>query len=135
MLCVPKHEFSWNNMDFVIRRIINPIFHILSVMCLITVAVIYFVLPQLCDLIGNIVTTIAVCLICIEVANIIHIFVEFHSDISYLTVGESSFTYNEFQVIFNSLAFLFTDSAIHISSLCAFFWLNSFGYYIWKTFR
>ncbi|XP_065206035.1 probable G-protein coupled receptor Mth-like 5 [Planococcus citri] len=113
MLCVPKAEFSWNGMSKLIKRIINPVFHILSVILLLTVALIYFVLPQLCDLIGNIVTTIAVCLICIEVANIVHIFVEFHSEISYLTV----------------------DSGIHISTLCAFFWLNSFGYYIWKTFR
>jgi G protein-coupled receptor Mth (Methuselah protein) len=30
---------------------------------------------------------------------------------------------------------VFTDSILYISILASFFWLNSMGYYIWKTFR
>lgn len=31
--------------------------------------------------------------------------------------------------------FLITDIVRHLSLVAAFFWLNTFGYYIWKTFR
>lgn len=30
---------------------------------------------------------------------------------------------------------MFSDIILYISLLAAFFWLNSFGFYVWKTFK
>lgn len=65
------------------------------------------------DLVGNIVTSITVCLIISQAADLVRIFTEFSSHVS----------------------FVVADSFFYISLLGAFFWLNSMGYYIWKTFR
>lgn len=57
---------------------------------------------------GNIVTTVTVCLIVAEAANIVSIF-----------------TKDTNHVYFVIFAF----------TMAAFLWLNSMGYYIWSTFR
>lgn len=80
---------------------------------LLIIAIIYFVLPTLRDLVGNIVTTITICLIVSQAADLVRIFTEFSSHVS----------------------FLVADTILYVSLLGAFFWLNSMGYYIWKTFR
>jgi G protein-coupled receptor Mth (Methuselah protein) len=77
------------------------------------IAIIYFVLPTLRDLVGNIITTILICLIICQAADLVRIFTEFSSHVS----------------------FLIADTILYVSMMGAFFWLNSMGYYIWKTFR
>lgn len=65
------------------------------------------------DLVGNIITTITICLIVSQAANLVRIFTEFSSHVS----------------------FMVADIILYVSLLGAFFWLNSLGYYIWRTFR
>lgn len=62
---------------------------------------------------GNIITSITLCLIVTQAADLVRIFTELSSHVS----------------------FLIADSILYISWLAAFFWLNSMGFYIWKTFR
>jgi G protein-coupled receptor Mth (Methuselah protein) len=51
---------------------------------------IHFVLPQLRDLVGNIITTMSVCLIVAQSADLVRIFTEFkiHSPLSFLIAGK-----------------------------------------------
>lgn len=65
------------------------------------------------DLVGNIITTITICLIVSQAANLVRIFTEFSSHVS----------------------FMVADIILYVGLLGAFFWLNSLGYYIWRTFR
>lgn len=69
-------------------RLVNPVFRSAAIVCLLIVAIIYVILPQLCDLVGNIITTITVCLIFAQVADIIQIYDEYHSETSYLISSE-----------------------------------------------
>lgn len=62
---------------------------------------------------GNIITTISVCLIISQIASLVRMFTEFSSHISFIAA----------------------DMVLYISLLATFIWLNCFGYYIWKTFR
>ncbi|XP_015363431.1 PREDICTED: probable G-protein coupled receptor Mth-like 5 [Diuraphis noxia] len=113
VICTPQIPSPWTDADFVMRRIVNPACHAIAIACLLLVAVVHFVLPQLRDLIGNMVTTLAGCMIVARIANIVRIFVEYNGPVSYLTAD----------------AFLYT------STLGSFFWLNAMGYYIWRTFK
>ncbi|XP_075145336.1 G-protein coupled receptor Mth-like 5 [Haematobia irritans] len=112
-ICLAKKELKWTDTSFLMRKILNPIFHVISLVILLIIAIVYFILPTLRDLVGNIVTTIAVCLMVGQVADLVRIFTEFTSHVS----------------------FIVADIILYFSILAAFFWLNSFGYYIWKTFR
>ncbi|XP_050439407.1 probable G-protein coupled receptor Mth-like 5 [Adelges cooleyi] len=113
VICTPQIPSPWTDTDYVMRRVANPACHALAVLCLLLVAIVHFVLPQLRDLIGNMMTTLACCLIVAKVADIVRIFVEYNSPISYLTA----------------------DAFLYISTLGSFFWLNAMGYYIWRTLR
>lgn len=113
MVCSPERIFHWTDTDFLFRKIINPICHGLSITTLLIIAIIYFVLPTLRDLIGNIITSITICLIVSQAANLVRIFTEFS----------------------NHVSFMIADIILYVSLLAAFFWLNSMGYYIWKTFK
>ncbi|KAI8425075.1 hypothetical protein MSG28_006940 [Choristoneura fumiferana] len=95
------------------KKIVNPLFHAISMILYLVVAIIYFVLPTLRDLAGNIITTINVCLIVSQAAGLVRIFTE----------------------LSNHVSFMITDVLLYVSLLGAFFWLNSFGFYIWKTFK
>lgn len=112
-VCSPKRILSWTDTDFLLRKVLNPLFHGLSMVILLIIAIIYFVLPTLRDLVGNIVTTITICLIVSQAADLVRIFTEFS----------------------NHVSFMVADTVLYVSLLGAFFWLNSMGYYIWKTFR
>ncbi|XP_060647059.1 probable G-protein coupled receptor Mth-like 5 isoform X2 [Drosophila nasuta] len=112
-ICLAKKESSWNDSNFLLRKILNPIFHGISLIILLVIAIIYFILPTLRDLVGNIVTTIAMCLMVSQAADLVCIFTDFT----------------------NHVSFIVADIILCFSLLAAFFWLNSFGYYIWKTFR
>lgn len=112
-VCVPDHNTKWTTTEFLMRNIINPITHGIGITCLLVIAIIYFVMPTLRDLSGNIITTICMCLILSQIADLIRL----------LTVFE------------NHISLIITDTICYVSLLGAFFWLNSLGYYIWKTFR
>ena len=132
-VCSPERVVHWSDSDFILRKIINPICHGISIIILLIIAIIYFVLPTLRlvsdilkirqlfiqslfdfrDLVGNIITTITICLIISQAANLVRIFTEFSNHISFIVV----------------------DSILYFGLLGAFFWLNCLGYYIWKTFR
>lgn len=53
------------------------------------VSVVHFVLPQLRDLVGNMVTSLTGCMIVARVANVVHVFVEYNSPVSNLIAGTS----------------------------------------------
>ncbi|XP_037817005.1 probable G-protein coupled receptor Mth-like 5 [Lucilia sericata] len=112
-ICLAKKEIKWTDSSFLMRKILNPIFHVIALVVLLIIAIVYFILPTLRDLVGNIITTIAVCLMVAQVADLVRIFTEFT----------------------NHVSFIVADIILYFSILAAFFWLNSFGYYIWKTFR
>lgn len=95
------------------RKILDPIFHAIAISCFLAVAIIYFVMPTLRDLIGNIISTISICMIVSQAADMVRIFTELTSHVS----------------------FIIADIVCYTSLLAAFFWLNSLGYYIWKTFK
>lgn len=111
LVCVP--EVKKKDTSFLMKKIINPIFHAISMILFLLVAVIYFVLPTLRDLAGNIITTLCLCLIVSQAADLVRIFTEFS----------------------NHVSFMITDIILYISLLAAFFWLNSLGFYVWKTFK
>lgn len=113
-ICLARKEIKWSDSNFLLRKILNPIFHGISLVILLVIAIIYFILPTLSrDLVGNIVTTIAMCLMVSQAADLVRIFTELTSHVS----------------------FIVADIILCFSLLAAFFWLNSFGFYIWKTFR
>ncbi|XP_017062120.1 probable G-protein coupled receptor Mth-like 5 isoform X2 [Drosophila ficusphila] len=112
-ICLARKEIKWSDSNFLLRKILNPIFHGISLIILLVIAIIYFILPTLRDLVGNIVTTIAMCLMVSQAADLVRIFTELTSHVS----------------------FIVADIIMCFSLLAAFFWLNSFGFYIWKTFR
>ncbi|XP_030024663.2 probable G-protein coupled receptor Mth-like 5 isoform X2 [Manduca sexta] len=112
-VCIPEVKANWKDFNFLMKKVLNPIFHAIAMVLFLIVAIIYFVLPTLRDLPGNIITTINVCLIVSQAADLVRIFTEFS----------------------NHISFMITDIILYISLLAAFFWLNSFGFYIWKTFK
>lgn len=47
MVCSPEKESQWTDTDFLLRKVVNPICHGISITILLTVAVVYFVVPSL----------------------------------------------------------------------------------------
>lgn len=47
MVCTPEKQIHWTDTKFLLRKIVNPIFHGISIIILLFVAIIYFVLPSL----------------------------------------------------------------------------------------
>ncbi|CAG9134016.1 unnamed protein product [Plutella xylostella] len=113
LVCVPEVKINWSDTDFIMKKILNPLFHAINMILLLLVAIIYFVLPTLRDLAGNIITTINVCLIFAQAADLVRIFTE----------------------LSNHVSFMIADIVLYVSLLGVFFWLNSYGFYIWKTFK
>ncbi|XP_003427589.1 probable G-protein coupled receptor Mth-like 5 [Nasonia vitripennis] len=111
-ICVPR-PLKWANADNLIKKAIDPAFHAIAMVSYLLVAIVYFVLPQLRDLVGNIITSMMLCLIVNQSASLVRIFTEFG----------------------NHISFMIADSVMYISLLAAFFWLNALGYYVWNTFR
>ncbi|KAJ3647429.1 hypothetical protein Zmor_019308 [Zophobas morio] len=112
-VCAPDHNTHWSETEFLMRNIVNPVTHGIGIVCLLIIAVTYFVMPTLRDLVGNIITTLCMCLILSQVADLIRLLTVFSSHIS----------------------LIITDTICYFSLLGSFFWLNSLGYYIWKTFK
>ncbi|XP_015518717.2 probable G-protein coupled receptor Mth-like 5 isoform X1 [Neodiprion lecontei] len=111
-VCLPIKKHVMHT-DVMMRRVIDPSFRAISIACYLVVAIVYFVLPQLKNLIGNIVTSLMLCLVANHCAAMVRIFPEFGSHVN----------------------FLVADVVMYVSLMSAFFWLSSLGYYIWKTFR
>lgn len=86
-VCVPNNVVPWTNTDYLMRHAIDPAFHAVSMACYLIVAVIYFVLPQLRDLVGNIITSMMLCLIVNQCASTVRIFIEFSSHVSFMIAG------------------------------------------------
>ncbi|EGI67200.1 PREDICTED: probable G-protein coupled receptor Mth-like 5 [Acromyrmex echinatior] len=113
MLCVPDVAVRWTDTNYLMKHAINPAFHAVSMACYLVVAVVYFVLPQLRDLVGNIITSMALCLMVNQCASTVRIFTEFG----------------------NHVSFLVADTIMYVFLMAAFFWLGALGYYVWNTFR
>ncbi|XP_072391044.1 probable G-protein coupled receptor Mth-like 5 [Diabrotica undecimpunctata] len=114
LVCLPDAHRQWiMSTEFLVYNVVNPITHGISMVCLLIVAIIYFVMPTLRDLTGNIITTICMCLIVSQTADMIRL----------LTVFK------------NHISLMITETICYLSMLGAFFWLNSLAYYIWKTFK
>lgn len=47
LICSPEHVVRWTDTDFLLRKIINPICHGISMAILLVIAIVYFVLPTL----------------------------------------------------------------------------------------
>ncbi|XP_018567379.1 probable G-protein coupled receptor Mth-like 5 [Anoplophora glabripennis] len=112
-VCSPDILKDLFTTEFLMHNVVNPITHGITIVCLLVIAIIYFVMPTLRDLTGNIITTICMCLILSQTADMIRLLTVFRSHTS----------------------LLITETICYVSMLGAFFWLNSLGYYIWKTFR
>lgn len=93
-ICTPQIPSPWTDTDYVMRRVVNPACHAVAMVCLLLVAIVHFVLPQLRDLIGNMVTTLAGCMIVARAANVVRIFVEYNGPISYLIAGMFKYIYS-----------------------------------------
>ncbi|EZA51940.1 hypothetical protein DMN91_006984 [Ooceraea biroi] len=113
MLCVPDIAVRWTDTNYLMKHAIDPAFHAVSMACYLIVAVVYFVLPQLRDLVGNIITSMTLCLVINQCASTVRIFTEFGSHIS----------------------FMIADTIMYVSLMAAFFWLSALGYYVWNTFK
>lgn len=87
MLCVPDVAVRWTDTNYLMKHAINPAFHAVSMACYLVVAVVYFVLPQLRDLVGNIITSMALCLMVNQCASTVRIFTEFGNHVSFLVAG------------------------------------------------
>jgi len=87
MLCVPDVAVRWTDTNYLMKHAINPAFHAVSIACYLVVAVVYFVLPQLRDLVGNIITSMALCLMVNQCASTVRIFTEFGNHVSFLVAG------------------------------------------------
>lgn len=87
LVCVPEVKINWNDVSFLMKKIINPLFHGLAILLYLLVAIIYFVLPTLRDLPGNIITTINMCLLFSQAADLVRIFTQFSNHISIFIVG------------------------------------------------
>lgn len=86
IICVPPEP--WTDIDYLIRHIANPVIRALSISSYILVAIVYFVLPQLRDLVGNMITSMNLCLVVHQIAITITIFKEYANHFSFLIAGQ-----------------------------------------------
>ncbi|XP_015110761.1 probable G-protein coupled receptor Mth-like 5 [Diachasma alloeum] len=113
IICVPNVKFPWRETSYLVRNMIDPITRASAIASYLVVAVVYFVLPQLRDLVGNMISSMSLCLVVNQIAATVGIFTQHASHIS----------------------FLVADTVAYVSLLAAFFWLNALGYFVWNTFR
>lgn len=93
MLCVPDVTARWTDTNYLMRHAIDPAFHAVSMACYLIVAVVYFVLPQLRDLVGNIISSMTLCLVANQCASTVRIFTEFGNHVSFMVAGTFFFLY------------------------------------------
>jgi G protein-coupled receptor Mth (Methuselah protein) len=85
-ICVPR-PVKWANTDNLMKKAIDPALHAIAMVSYLVVAIVYFVLPQLRDLVGNIITSMTLCLIVNQSASLVRIFTEFGNHVSFLIAG------------------------------------------------
>lgn len=88
VVCVPEVATIWADAEFIVRKVLDPVLHVIAILCFLAVAVVYFVLPPLRDLVGNILTTIMLCLIVSQAADLVTIFTELTNHVSFMVAGE-----------------------------------------------
>ena len=88
MVCVPEVTTKWTESDHLMKHIVDPTFHAIAIVCYLIVAVVYFVLPQLRDLVGNSITSMSLCLTASQCASTVRIFKEFGNHVNFLIAGE-----------------------------------------------
>lgn len=113
LVCTPTPVTDWTDTDFLISRVVDPLCHVFCIICFLAIAIVYFILPQLRDLVGNIITSITICLIVAQTADLVRTFTEFSSHVS----------------------FLVADVVLYTALMAAFFWINSMGYYVHRHFK
>lgn len=88
MLCVPVLTTSWTDTSYFMGHLVDPIFRAFTILSYLIVAIVYFVLPQLRDLVGNMITSMSLCLLTSQSAATVRIFTEYGNHISFLVAGE-----------------------------------------------
>lgn len=86
VVCIPFVDRVWDA-HLLMERILNPLLHVIAIACLLTVSIVYFIIPPLRDLVGNILSTISVCLIVSQIADMVCIFTEWSSHVSFFIAG------------------------------------------------
>lgn len=133
LICVPEITARWRDADYLLKHAVDPVFRAIAIACYLVVAIVYFVLPQLRDLVGNSITSMCMCMVTYQVATGIRTFTDFGNHINFMIIGKCEIIliiYNN-----NNNLFVFADAVSYIALLSAFFWLNALGYYVWITFR
>lgn len=87
-ICIPEVKTDWKDFSFLMKNVLNPTFHAIAMILYLIVAIIYFVLPTLRDLAGNIITTINICLIVSQASDLVRIFTEFRNHVSFMITGK-----------------------------------------------
>lgn len=85
-ICVPR-PVKWANTENLMKKAIDPALHAIAMVSYLVVAIVYFVLPQLRDLVGNIITSMTLCLIVNQGASLVRIFTEFGNHINFMIAG------------------------------------------------
>lgn len=156
MVCSPEKETHWTDTEFVLRKIVHPVFHGISIIILLFVAIIYFILPSLRYDSPAIFKTTK------QFSTILKFKLQrsggqYRDDDDLLfdcepwrqspahfhrTPKSSQFFDHRYapnlclgRDSVHQLCLMFSDMVAHISMIAVFFWVSSLGYYIWKTFR
>lgn len=108
------------------RKLVNPLLHIVGIICFLVTAIIYFILPTLRDLTGNIVTTINVCLILSQVSDLVRIFTEFSSHVSFIVAGNYSIACLNTNI--KRFKYIFCVQIPFYTWVC---WVHFFGWTVW----
>lgn len=87
VVCNPETVDIDTQARFLVLYILNPVFHALSITFLLATAVVYFIVPQLRDLLGNMVTTLSLCLVVVYAADLVRLFRGFSEHVSFLAAG------------------------------------------------
>lgn len=93
-VCLPENKRGMQP-DTMMRRVIDPAFRAIAIACYLVVAIVYFVLPQLRNLIGNIITSMTLCLVTSQCADMVKIFTEFSNHVSFLVAGITNNLYSQ----------------------------------------
>lgn len=88
IVCNPDVTKTRYTADFILRRIVDPACHGIALACYLSIAIIHFVMQQLRDLVGNILTTLTLSLAIGQIADTIRIFTEFTSPTIFLIAGK-----------------------------------------------
>lgn len=89
MICVPEIRARWRDADYLMKHGIDPVFRAIAIACYLVVAIVYFVLPQLRDLVGNSITSMCMCMVTYEIASGIRTFTDFGNHINFMIIGEN----------------------------------------------